>query len=47
LDEHDLANPFRVLGEEDLQGVQFLRDALDVVQAIDADDELYALELAR
>ena len=34
-----------MLGEKDLERVQLLRDALDVVQTVDTDDELDALEL--
>lgn len=39
-----LANPFRVLCEEELQGVKFLRYTLDVIQAIDTNDGLYSIE---
>jgi len=46
LDEDDLADPLGVLLEEDLHGVELLRHALDVVEAVDADDELDALEPA-
>lgn len=46
LDEDNLANPFWVLGEEDLEGVEFLWHALDVVKTVDADDELDAFKLA-
>lgn len=46
LHEHDLAPPLRVLREEHLERVQLLRHALDVVQAVDAHDELDALEFA-
>lgn len=44
LHKDDLADPFRVLSQEDLKSVQFLRHTLDVVQAIDTDDEFDALE---
>jgi hypothetical protein len=46
LDEHDLADPLGVLREEELERVQLLRDALDVVEPVDADDDLDALEAA-
>ena len=39
-----LADPLRVLREEELEPVQLLRDALDVVEPVDADDDLDALE---
>jgi hypothetical protein len=45
LDEDDLADPFGVLGEEDFEGVQLLGNALDVVETVDADNKLDALEL--
>jgi hypothetical protein len=45
LDEDDLANPFGVLREEDFEGVQLLRNALDVVKTVNTDNELDALEL--
>ena len=45
LDELDLANPLRVSLEEILHRVEFLRDTFDVVQTVDTDDELDALEL--
>lgn len=35
-----------MLAQEELERVQLLRDALDVVQAVDADDDLDALEPA-
>jgi len=44
LDEDDLADPLGVLLEEDLHGVELLRHALDVVEAVDADNELDVLE---
>ena len=47
LHEDNLADPLGVLRQEDLEGVEFLRDALDVVQPVDADNQLDALELAR
>lgn len=45
LDEHNFPDPLRVLIQEHFEGVQLLRDALDVVQTVDSDDELDALEL--
>ena len=44
LDEHDFADPFGVLFQEDFERVQFLRHAFDVVEAIDADDDFDVLE---
>lgn len=41
LDEDDLADPLGVLREEDFKGLQFLRDALDVIEAVDTDHDLY------
>lgn len=46
LDEDDFADPLGVLFEEDLHGVKLLRNALDVVEAVDTDNELDALETA-
>lgn len=46
LNKNDLANPLGMLSQEHLEGVQFLRDALDVVKTIDTDNQLHALELA-
>lgn len=43
--QNDLANPLWVVTEEDLQRVQLLRHALDIVQAIDTNHKLDALEL--
>lgn len=44
LDEDDLAEPLWVFFEEDLHRVQLLRHALDVVEAVDADNDLDAFE---
>ena len=33
-----------MLCEEEFERVQFLRDTFDVVQPIDSDDDLYAIE---
>lgn len=46
LDQHDLAYPLRVLGEEDLERVQLLWHTLDIIETIDADNKLDPLELA-
>jgi len=43
--ERDLSTPFGVLSEEDFKGVEFLRDSLDVIESIDTDNNLLALEL--
>jgi hypothetical protein len=45
LDKHHLAYPLGVLVQENLQGVQLLRNTLDVIETINSDDELDALEL--
>ena len=45
LDKDDLANPFGMVVEENLKGVQLLGDTFDVVQTVNTDDELNALEL--
>jgi hypothetical protein len=44
LDEDDLADPLGVLVQKGLERVQLLRDTLDVIQSIDSDDDLDALE---
>ena len=44
LDQHHLPDPFRVLRQEQLQRVEFLRNTLDVIQSIDTDDEFDAVE---
>ena len=44
--EDNLADPLGVLGQEDLERVELLGHALDVVEAVHTDDELDALELA-
>jgi hypothetical protein len=44
LHEDDLAYPLRVLLEEYLEGMEFLRNALDVVESVDADNNLYPFE---
>lgn len=46
MDENDFADPFRVLLEEDLHGVKLLRNTLDVIETVDADDEFDPLETA-
>ena len=43
--EDNLANPLRVLGKEDLESVQLLGHTLDIIQTVDTDNELDALEL--
>ena len=44
LDEDDFPDPLGMLVEENLERVHLLRDALDVVEAVDADDDLDAFE---
>jgi hypothetical protein len=46
LREHDAPDPLRVLREEELERVQLLRNTLDVVKAVDANDELDTLKPA-
>ena len=46
LHKHHLANLVRVFVQKDLEGVQLLRHALDVVEPVHADDQLHALKLA-
>lgn len=38
------ADPFRVLRQEHLQGVQLLRDTLDIVQSVHTNDDFASLE---
>jgi hypothetical protein len=45
LDKHDLADPFGMLGKEDLESVQLLWYTLDVVETVNTNNELHALEL--
>ena len=45
LHKHHLANPFRMVTEKHLQRVQFLGHTLDVVEPVDTDHQLHALEL--
>jgi len=40
----DLAYPFRMLGKEEFERVQFLWDTFDVVETVDADNNLYSIE---
>jgi hypothetical protein len=40
----DLSTPFRVVSEEDVKGVEFLRYSFDVIESIDTDNDLLALE---
>ena len=42
--ENDLADPFGVLGEEELERMQLLRYTLDVVEPIDTHYDLDAIE---
>lgn len=44
LDQNYLADPFRILRQEDLKSMQFLWDTLDIVESIHADNQLNALE---
>jgi hypothetical protein len=40
----DLSTPLRVVVEEDVKGVEFLRHSFDVIESIDTDNDLLALE---
>ena len=42
--KNDLSDPLWVLSEEELERVELLGDALDIVKTIDADDDLDAVE---
>lgn len=44
LDKDDFPYPFRVFGEEDLEGLELLRYSFDEIQSVDADDDLDASE---
>jgi hypothetical protein len=44
LDEYDLLFPLRVSGQEAIESVKLLRDAFDVVHAINADYDALATE---
>lgn len=45
MNQHDLANPFRMFCQEDFKRVQLLRNTLDVVKTVNTDDQLDTLEL--
>ena len=44
LRKDNLADPFRMLCQEELERVQLLRDTLDVVEPVDTDDDLDTVE---
>ncbi len=44
LRKDDLPNPLRVLGEEEFECMELLRNALDIVKSVDTDDDLDAIE---
>jgi hypothetical protein len=44
LRKDNLPNPLWVLSEEELESVELLRNALDIVKAVDADDDLDTVE---
>ena len=44
LRKHDLPDPLWVLGEEELEGVELLGNALDIVEAVNTDDNLDSVE---
>jgi len=39
-----LSDPLGMFGEEYFEGMEFLRDAFDVIESIDADDDFVAFE---
>ena len=45
MDQDDLSDPFRVVTEEDFQCMQLLRNAFNIIQAVNADHKLHSLEL--
>lgn len=44
LNQDNLSDPFRVIGEEDFEGMQLLRHAFDVIETIHSDHELDTLK---
>jgi hypothetical protein len=42
--KNDLSDPLWMLSEEELERVELLGDALDIVKTVDADDDLDAVE---
>ncbi len=46
LNENNFANPFGMLAEENFQSMEFLWNALDVVESVDANNEFDTVELA-
>ena len=44
LHQNHLSDPFRVLGQKQLQSMKLLRNTLDIIQSIDTDDELDTVE---
>lgn len=40
----NLANPFRMLCEEEFESVQLLRNTFDVIEPVDANDDFHAAE---
>lgn len=46
LNQHDFSDPLGVLVQKHLQGVELLRHSLDVIETVNANDELDALKLA-
>jgi hypothetical protein len=44
LHQDNLPDPFRVLDEEELQRVELLGNALDIVEAVDPDNNLHTVE---
>jgi hypothetical protein len=45
LNQHNLANPFRVFCQEDFKSVKLLGNALDVIKTVNTDNQLDTLEL--
>src|SRR5277367_773839 len=40
----NLSTPFRVVSEEDIKGVEFLRNSFDVIESVDTDNDFLTLE---
>lgn len=45
MNQHNLANPFRVFCQENFKSVKLLGDTLDVIKTVNTDNQLDTLEL--
>ena len=45
MDQHNLADPFGVFCQENLESVELLRNTLDVIETVNTDNQLDTLEL--